>query len=115
MQSTEGVNGSNYTLGFFHFMKHFETLTTKLSLILPEANHRGLIFDITSPVKPKGKTQPATWVRIERGSKDWFIVDVDRMPGAIGAIHPVNFCVGHPDGKLYWSIINRVTSPNWFN
>lgn len=115
---TQGVKEKNLIPMYFeNFYEGYLTVVDQLNMIMPEVHQRGLIFKITVPL---GKTKPrdnlrAPWVTIYRGSKHWFITRIEVKPPAIWSVHPVNLTITEDNEARLWSIIEKVTSPKWFN
>lgn len=104
-------------MDYVDFMESYYEITGKLNMIMPEVHQRGLMFNITAPLgknKPRDKLR-APWVTIYRGSKHWFIVRVKVDRPAIWSNHPVNLVISEDNEARLWSIIEKVTSPSWFN
>lgn len=100
-----------------YFNCMMEHLIERLDLVMPAKYQKGLIFKITTQlgaVRPED-CEDATWITVERGVKDWFITAVERGKPSVGDIHPVNLAVAEDNHDRLWSIIERVTSPGWFN
>lgn len=109
--------GDTIKMEYDYFMEMMDSIIEDLNTIMPAKYQKGLIFKITTQLgamKPRERLR-ATWITVERGSKDWFITDIEVKRPSTGDIHPVNMAVGEDNHDRLWSIIEHVTSPGWFN
>ena len=116
VQEIESVNKVKARFSYEYLSELVDKIDARLSIILPDSAKKGLIFKLTVPVRPANHIQKSTWVTIQHGVKHWFIVGIEVNPGAFTAIHPVNFNTGEGiDTDRLWAMVNKVSSPNWFN
>lgn len=104
-------------LNFEGFYEGYITVVDRLNTIMPEVHQRGLIFKITAPLgdrKPNDRLM-SPWITIQRGSKHWFITQIEVNRPAVTAVHPVNLAITEDNEARLWSIIEKVTNPSWFN
>lgn len=109
--------GDLIEMDYEYFTFLMEDLIDDLDMIMPAKYQKGLQFRLTTAI---GKVKPrdtlrATWITVERGVKDWFIIDVQIDPPAIWDVHPVNLVISPDNEARLWSIIEKVTNPKWFN
>lgn len=102
---------------FEDFYEGYAVVVDRLDTIMPEVHQRGLIFKLTVPLgdrKPSDRLR-SPWITIQRGSKDWFITQIEVNRPAVIAVHPVNLAITENNEARLWSIIEKVTKPDWFN